>query len=108
MAVDEALLEARAEDDPPILRLYRWAPAALSLGRFQRAREVEVPPGATLVRRITGGSAIHHREDEVTYAVVAPYALFGRRDPRAAYEAVHAALARALERLGIALAPRAL
>lgn len=106
MAVDEALLETSAPGDAPVLRLYAWRPAALSLGRFQAAAGVEVPPGARLVRRITGGSAIHHREDEVTYAVIAPYALFGDRTPRAAYGAVHGAIARALQALGVALAPR--
>lgn len=103
MAVDEALLEAWRPGDAPVLRLYRWAPAALSLGRFQPAADVVAPAGATLVRRITGGAAIHHRPDEVTYAVVAPYARFGARDPRAAYHAVHGALAFALARLGVAL-----
>jgi len=41
MAIDEALLRSF---DPatslPILRLYGWEPAALSLGRFQRAAGV--------------------------------------------------------------------
>jgi lipoate-protein ligase A len=106
MALDEALLESFAAGDAPVLRLYGWAPPALSLGRFQAAREVVVPPGARLVRRITGGAAIHHRADEVTYSVVAPYALFGARDPRAAYHAVHGAIARALAALGVPLAPR--
>jgi lipoate-protein ligase A len=114
MALDEALLEAWRPGDPPVLRLYGWDPPALSLGRFQAARELAVPAGAVLVRRLTGGSALHHRRDEVTYAVVAPYERFGRgsghrsgrRDPRAAYEAVHAALALALVRLGAPLAPR--
>jgi lipoyl(octanoyl) transferase len=106
MAVDEALLEAHREGDAPILRLYRWSPAALSLGRFQPARDVPVPAGATLVRRVTGGSAIHHRQDEVTYAVVAPYGLFGRRDPRAAYCEVHRTISLALASIGVPLAPR--
>ncbi len=107
MALDEALLEAHRPGDAPVLRLYRWSPPALSLGRFQAAGDVAVPPGAVLVRRITGGSAIHHRDDEVTYSVVAPYALFGPRDPRTAYQAVHGAIAEALTRLGVPLAPRA-
>jgi lipoate-protein ligase A len=102
MALDEALLEAWRPGDPPVLRLYGWRPAALSLGRFQAARELVCPPGAVLVRRITGGSAIHHREDEVTYALVAPYGLFETPRPRAAYRAVHGALARALASLGVA------
>jgi lipoate-protein ligase A len=100
MAVDEALLATRADDDPPVLRLYGWSPAAVSLGRFQPAGDVTAPDGADLVRRATGGSALFHQPDEVTYAVVAPYALLGRR-PRAAYRAIHGALAAALGRLGV-------
>ena len=78
MALDEALFrEAEAgREDQPVLRLYRWAPPCLSLGRHQdpevaadgafcRARGIDV------VRRPTGGMAVLH-DDEVTYAVVAP------------------------------------
>lgn len=106
MALDEALLEAWAPGDAPVLRLYAWSPAALSLGRFQTAKDVVVPEGAELVRRLTGGAAIHHRTDEVTYSVVAPYSLFGDRDPRSAYCAVHAVIAAALESLGVPLEAR--
>lgn len=75
MAIDEALLRSF---DPaaslPVLRLYGWEPAALSLGRFQkvdlvldleRCRADNVP----IVRRITGGGVIYHA-DELTYAIV--------------------------------------
>lgn len=106
MALDEALLEAWSPGDPPVLRLYAWSPAALSLGRFQSAQGVVVPEGAELVRRLTGGAAIHHRMDEVTYSVVAPYSLFGDRDPRSAYRAVHAVIGAALEALGVTLEAR--
>lgn len=106
MALDEALLESFSLEDPPILRLYGWAPAGLSLGRFQPAAGVEVPAGAVLVRRLSGGSAIHHRTDEVTYSVVAPYRLFGGLNPRRAYAAIHGALEAGLGRLGVASASR--
>lgn len=101
MAVDEALLDGWRAGDPPIVRLYGWSPAALSLGRFQAADELVCPPGAVVVRRLSGGAAIHHRPDEVTYALVAPYALFDPPRPRTAYLAVHAALTGALRELGV-------
>lgn len=74
MAVDEALLQ---QFDPatsqPILRLYGWEPAALSLGRFQKAEELDLSrveaDQRTVVRRITGGGVIYHR-NELTYALV--------------------------------------
>jgi lipoate-protein ligase A len=111
MAVDEALLERFAPGDAPVLRLYRWRPAALSLGRFQPlASLAHLPAEIARVRRLTGGGAIYHREDEVTYAIVAPYELFSgkRAGPRAAYFAVHAAIARGLESLGLRLPAGAL
>ncbi|HBP19487.1 MAG TPA: hypothetical protein DEA08_17070 [Planctomycetes bacterium] len=104
MAVDEALLECFSPGEDPILRLYRWEPGGLSLGRFQPAGEVELPPGWELVRRPSGGAAIRHRPDEVTYALVGDYARFGK--PRAAYAQVHGLIAAALGRLGVRLAPR--
>jgi len=104
MAVDEALLERFAPGEAPILRLYRWEPGGVSLGRFQPADEVELPPGWELVRRPSGGAAIRHRPDEVTYALVGSYERFGK--PRQAYARVHALIAAALGRLGVRLAPR--
>lgn len=75
MAIDEALFRCF---DPscsaPVLRLYGWQPAALSLGRFQKASDdLDLQhceaDGLTVVRRITGGGAIFHA-DELTYSLV--------------------------------------
>lgn len=74
MAIDEALLSSFDQHSQPILRLYGWHPAALSLGRFQKACEVldtarcssaQLP----VVRRITGGGVIYHA-DELTYSII--------------------------------------
>ncbi len=75
MAIDEALLSSfTPQISEPVLRLYGWQPAALSLGRFQKAEEVldtdrcshlTVP----VVRRISGGGVIYHA-DELTYSIV--------------------------------------
>lgn len=76
MALDEALLEAvAAGSSPPILRLYRWQPAAISLGYAQRGADVVNLAacrrlGLDVVRRCTGGRAVLH-DREVTYAVIA-------------------------------------
>lgn len=75
MAIDEALLRSfDPATSSPVLRLYGWEPAALSLGRFQKGGEVldleRCRTGAVpVVRRITGGGVIFHA-DEVTYAIV--------------------------------------
>lgn len=75
MAIDEAILMAHSENKvPPTLRFYRWEPATLSIGFFQKAEEeidfsaVE-EHGIGFVRRPTGGRAVlHHRE--LTYSMV--------------------------------------
>lgn len=72
MRRDEALLD-RGE---PALRLYGWAPAAVSLGRAQGRSVVDLDVarefGVDVVPRATGGGAILHESTEVTYAVVLP------------------------------------
>jgi len=63
-------------DSPPVLRLYRWAPPAVSFGYFQDQEEVvdlkvcrEL--GIDVVRRPTGGRAVLH-DHELTYSIVVP------------------------------------
>ncbi len=77
MAADEALLE-NAQRGEFAFRLYRWSPATLSLGYFQPAAErLKNPAWRELpwVRRATGGGAILHDEEELTYAVALPPAV---------------------------------
>jgi lipoate-protein ligase A len=106
MAVDEAMLRAVAAGlVPPTVRFYAWEPATLSLGRAQRAADVDLEAiaaaGYGLVRRPTGGKAILH-VDELTYSVVAPQA-----EPRVAgplvesYRRLSGGLLRGLVRLGV-------
>jgi lipoate-protein ligase A len=82
MARDAELLAAHQPGDDPILRLYRWEPAAVTIGYNQQfadfAQDAIAAEGYDLVRRPTGGRAILHA-DELTYAVVgsSPSPLFG-------------------------------
>lgn len=98
MAVDAALLEGAVG---PALRFYGWSPHAVSLGHFQRAADfADLPPGTPLVRRPTGGGAIHHG-DELTFALVVD----ADRLPggiAASYRAVHDVFVAALAALGVA------
>ena len=100
MALDEALL---ASTDPrPTLRFYTWKPHALSLGYFQRFEELQHHArGCVLVRRFSGGSAIHHA-DELTFSIAASegHALFFG-EVRRSYERIHGILARSFEGLGV-------
>ncbi|MFP4530313.1 MAG: biotin/lipoate A/B protein ligase family protein [Halodesulfurarchaeum sp.] len=78
MALDEAIQERVADGADPVIRFYRWKPAAVSIGYFQRLREeVDVErcdtAGIDYVRRRTGGGAVYHDpEGELTYSVIAP------------------------------------
>ena len=100
MAADEALLDRVGRSGGAFLRLYRWDPPTLSIGRNQPSAGAGVPT----VRRPTGGKAIWH-EYEVTYAVAAPIGLFGSL--RNAYCEIHTRIATALRSLGVdaSLAP---
>ena len=97
------------------MRLYRFSPPCLSLGRNEPARgrydlAAITRLGISVVRRPTGGRAVWHEHD-VTYAVAAPLAALGGGEGclRDRYVAIHRRLAVALRSLGVAatLAPRA-
>jgi lipoyl(octanoyl) transferase len=110
MAIDEALARAVAERRaPPTLRLYGWSPPALTLGRGQPYADADTEAlrraGITLVRRMTGGTAVLNR-DELSYTVAVT-----DREPRLAgssiaesYRGVSGALLHALARLGLSTA----
>ncbi len=76
MAVDEAVFRGTIrKTSPPTLRFYGWRTPAVSIGRFQDARqEIDFEAcrqlGIDLIRRPTGGKAVLH-EQELTYAVIA-------------------------------------
>jgi len=69
----DELLHARAR---PVVRLYGWAPEAVSLGHSQTAADIDSDAardlGLDVVQRKTGGGGILHAATEVTYAVVLP------------------------------------
>ena len=97
MALDERLL---AGDEPLLLRLYRWSPPGLSLGRFQDPRDFAGVPGThVLVRRATGGGAIYH-DDELTYALVMAEEVLPVPIAES-YTLLHGAIRRALAGIGV-------
>lgn len=114
MALDEALLAGVGDgSSPPTIRLYGFNPPTLSVGRFQRVRDVLLPEalardGVGFVRRPTGGHAVLH-DDELTYAVCFSR-LFAERElggcrKRTVYMFVARLLASCLEALGVKAAP---
>ena len=98
MALDEALLLAATQ---PVLRLYGWTPDAVSLGYFQHFAEfADVAKDTRMVRRLTGGGAIHHA-NELTFglAIDAARLPFNIDD---SYALLHDAVIRALQGIGVA------
>jgi len=107
MAIDEAILQARiAEKVPNTLRLYRWQPSAVSVGRNQNPEnEVYLKTaehlGVDVVRRISGGGTVYHdAEGEVTYSIVAKTSDIGTTDVTTVYTKIYGALKDALRIMG--------
>ncbi len=101
MAVDRALVHNATT---PTLRLYGWATAAVSLGRFQPGRadlEGLLASGLAVVKRMTGGGAIVHWH-ELTYSVTLPedHPLVSC-PTRESYAALHAPIREALASIGV-------
>jgi lipoate-protein ligase A len=97
MAVDEALL---ATGDEATLRFYGWSPHAVSLGWFQSYGDfADLPPELAVVRRLTGGGAIHHG-DEITFAVTCDAAVLPG-DIAASYRLLHDAVVAVLQAHGV-------
>ena len=100
MGLDEALLASPLA--PTTLRLYSWSPDTLSLGYFQRFADVRGTESAgRVVRRITGGGAIHHT-GELTFSIAADANHRLYAGPVAAsYRRVHHVVAAALAEHGV-------
>ena len=107
MAVDEAVFEAHAAgESSPALRVSGWRPRAVSLGRFQRAESsVDLEAcrrlGVDVVRRPTGGRAILHTEQEVTFSVVLSGKRLGTTGVMDSYQALAGGIVAGLRRLGL-------
>ncbi|MEZ4388676.1 MAG: hypothetical protein R3D98_14125 [Candidatus Krumholzibacteriia bacterium] len=105
MQRDVDLLHAWRPGLPPVLRLYRWQPYAVSYGFHQRPEDFDHAAiarlGFDLAARPTGGRAILHAE-ELTYSVVgaSPSALFGDT-LHTCYMTINAALVAFLRDLGL-------
>lgn len=105
-AADEAILTARAEGSAPsTLHLYRRDAPAISIGYFQKVGEcvdldVTREENISLVRRMSGGSAIYSDRGQLTYCLVADeHELPGTAED--VFESVCGALIDALSTFGI-------
>ena len=77
MKKDSELLDYAIQNTlkEPILRLYGWSPACVSLGRNQKSEFLDIDflkeNNIDVVRRLTGGRALLH-DNEITYSYVCP------------------------------------
>jgi len=105
MQRDSDLLAAHQPGDDPVLRIYRWEPAAVTIGYNQKFEDFDgaaiAAAGFGLVKRPTGGRAIFHA-DELTYSVTgtSPGPLFGD-SLHSAYMKINEALVLFLQKLGL-------
>ncbi len=73
MAIDEFLISYYEKTKIPVLRLYSWRPAGISAGKNQDVNlDIDIAAckaaGIPVVRRLTGGGAIFHK-NELTYSI---------------------------------------
>lgn len=108
MALDEELAAEVAQGkSAPVVRIYPWPCPAVSLGRHQKSKQMlDVQrcedSGIEIVRRPTGGKAILHSVNDVTYSVIAPADEEPfPNDVLRSYAAVNEALVAGLGMLGV-------
>jgi lipoate-protein ligase A len=104
MALDHALRDLADHDGTSVLRLYRWSTNTISFGANEAAnrhwsRSAIEAAAMPVVRRPSGGRAVWHDADDLTYAITGPLSPFG--GVQAAYHSIHQRLAAALGRLGV-------
>ena len=105
MARDESLFRnsIQTQDQNAILRFYRFSEPTFTVGyglwsKVHQSLAGEIP----VVRRITGGGIVSHKESDLTYAFIIPYTSFiSLRKARGSYLFIHEALKRALLDFGV-------
>jgi len=109
MQIDSDLLDYAIKNNStePILRLYGWSPACISLGRNQNDdfldKTLLKQNGIDIVRRLTGGRALLH-DKELTYSYVcAVSSLKNGQSVVESYKEISQFLINGFEKLGINL-----
>jgi lipoate-protein ligase A len=108
LAVSEAVLDAvRSGQTPPTLRFYSWSEPVVILGVGQSSADIDLTAcealGYCVLRRISGGTAVYHDADELSFEITVPVGhLLGPFDVRLAYARFAEILSDALARIGVA------
>lgn len=106
MAFDKTLFESYLPDESqPVFRVYQWDKPAISLGRFQQADKILNLENCrrdniAIVKRITGGGAIYHSRDELTYSLVCSAKLFRADSVKDSYRKITRFLIKTYRSLG--------
>jgi len=106
MAIEEAVFHDICDGrrKVPVVRLYTWDQAAVTVGRLQNWDDVQRQyPNSLLIRRPTGGRAVVHGND-ITVSVVTDQAWLpntGDRSVMASYRVITGAVILALNRIGV-------
>jgi len=102
MALDEALLEAVARLQKPVLRFYGWTEPAATFGYFQRYADVERTTSLRpLIRRPTGGGIVPHDADWTYSLAFPPGHKWHSLKAEASYRRVHEWIQSAFKRVGV-------
>jgi lipoyl(octanoyl) transferase len=106
MAFDKVLLESYLPaESRPVFRIYQWDKPAISLGRFQDAEKILNldncrKDNISIVKRITGGGAIYHSQDELTYSLVCAAEFFRADSVKDSYQKITDFILKAYRSLG--------
>ncbi len=106
MALDNFLFNSfSSHNSISTFRIYRWNKPAISLGRFQEAEEILNikncrKDNISIVKRITGGGAIYHSPDELTYSLVCAASFFKADSVKDSYRKITRFLIKAYRALG--------
>lgn len=106
MAFDKALFESYSPaESRPVFRVYQWNKPAISLGRFQEAEKILNikncrKDNISIVKRITGGGAIYHSRNELTYSLVCAAQFFKAGSVKDSYQKITRFLIKVYRALG--------
>lgn len=102
MALDQTLLmEAIEKRLSAILRVYRWDPPCVSIGRHQTMLKTSLSSTLDVVKRPTGGRAVLH-EGDVSYCfIVNALCLTEGASVQRSYREISRALINGLETIGV-------
>ncbi|MEK6942472.1 MAG: biotin/lipoate A/B protein ligase family protein [Nanoarchaeota archaeon] len=105
MGIDHAIYESVAIGrENPTIRFYKWKAKSVSLGAYQNPKDISFEAckknNVQITRRMTGGRAVFHDVNDLTYSVIAPIRVFNYSIDQA-YRAVCYWIIDALTELGI-------